>query len=174
MFECLHLNCILWLLFLSVVDSFVLFPSVSSQLFVYHSQKMSTRRSNRLLARFEEATREEAAAAAACGRGVTSRLLEAGPAYVWQLNQDTDYPHRPTHVFSAHFVLTRARPGRTSRSVTHPKIAPGQARLTSEFFGDRLPEKKLQLVDMSILIILLSPGSGCHNDEMHSTPKQLR
>ena len=75
---------------------------------------------------------------------------------------DIDYPHRPTHVFSAHFVLTRAHPGIISRSVTHPQIAPGQARLTSEFFGDRLPEKKLQLVGMNILLILLSPGPGCH------------
>ena len=48
------------------------------------------------------------------------------------------------------------------RSVTHPQITPGQTRLTSEFFGDRLPKKKLQLVDISILLILLSPGSGCH------------
>jgi hypothetical protein len=30
-----------------------------------------------------------------------------------------EYPHRPTHVFPAHFVLTHAHPGRTSRSVTH-------------------------------------------------------
>jgi hypothetical protein len=30
------------------------------------------------------------------------------------------------------------------------------------FFGDGLPEKKLQLVDMSILLILLSPGPGCY------------
>nr|BAD54270.1 hypothetical protein [Oryza sativa Japonica Group] len=38
----------------------------------------------------------------------------------------------------------------------------GQARLTLEFFGNRLPEKKLQLVDMSILLILLSPRLGCY------------
>ena len=50
-----------------------------------------------------------------------------------------------------------------SRSVTHPQIAPGQARLTSEFFGDRLPEKKLQLIGISILLILLSSGPGCHS-----------
>ena len=52
----------------------------------------------------------------------------------------------PTPVFSAHFVLTRAHPGRTSRSVTHPQISPGQARLTSEFFGDGLPEKSYNLL----------------------------
>ena len=44
----------------------------------------------------------------------------------------------------------------SSRSVTHPQIAPGQTRLTSEFFGDRLPKKKLQLIDMDILLILLN------------------
>nr|BAD10558.1 hypothetical protein [Oryza sativa Japonica Group] len=57
----------------------------------------------------------------------------------------------PTQVFSAHFVLTRAHPGRISQLVTHPKITLGQARLTLEFFGDRLPEKKLQLVGTSPL-----------------------
>jgi hypothetical protein len=41
-----------------------------------------------------------------------------------------DYPHRPTLVFTAHFVLTRAHSGSTSQSVTHPQIAPGQAHLT--------------------------------------------
>ena len=47
--------------------------------------------------------------------------------------------------------------------VGHPsQISPGQARLTSEFFGDRLPEKKLQLVGISILLILLSLGPRCH------------
>jgi hypothetical protein len=41
-------------------------------------------------------------------------------------------------------------------------IAPGQARLTLELFGDGLPEKKLQLIGMSILLILLSPEPGCY------------
>ena len=39
-------------------------------------------------------------------------------------------------------------------------IAPGQARLTLEFLRDGLSEKKLQLVDTSILLILLSPEPG--------------
>jgi hypothetical protein len=74
-----------------------------------------------------------------------------------------DLPHRPTHVFPSHFVLTRVNPGTTSRSVTHPHITPGQARLTSEFFGDELLENKLQLFGMSILsILLISPGPRCH------------
>jgi hypothetical protein len=50
-----------------------------------------------------------------------------------------------------------------SQTHTRPKIALGQARLTSEFFGDGLPEKKLQLVSMSILLILLSSGPGCYS-----------
>jgi hypothetical protein len=53
-------------------------------------------------------------------------------------------------------------PGTTSRSVTHRQIAPGQARLTWSSFLDELPEKKVYLVDMSILSILLSPRLGCH------------
>jgi hypothetical protein len=48
--------------------------------------------------------------------------------------------------------------GNTSRSVTHPEIAPGQAHLTLEFFAGGLPEKKLQLSGISILLILLSRG----------------
>src|SRR3954471_5991432 len=75
------------------------------------------------------------------------------PAYAWR---DLDYPDRPTLVFSAHFVLTRAHLGATSQSVTHPQIAPSQARLTLEFFEDVLPEKKVHLVDMSSLSFLLS------------------
>jgi len=39
----------------------------------------------------------------------------------------------------------------------------GQPCLTLEFFGDGLPEKKLQLVDMSILLILLSPRLRCYS-----------
>ncbi|KAB8086748.1 hypothetical protein EE612_010257, partial [Oryza sativa] len=53
--------------------------------------------------------------------------------------------------------------GHHSSPVGHPsQTAQGQARLTLEFFGDWLPEKKLQLVDMSILLILLSPRPGCY------------
>jgi hypothetical protein len=45
-----------------------------------------------------------------------------------------DWPHRPILVFSAHFIITRAHPGSTSRSVTHRQIAPGQACLTWSSF----------------------------------------
>src|ERR1043165_8097404 len=86
-----------------------------------------------------------------CNAPVTDRF----PAYAWR---DTDCPHRPTLVFPAHFVLTRAHPRTTSRSVTHPQIALSQARLTLEFFGSGLPEKKVHLVDMSSLSFLFKPG----------------
>jgi hypothetical protein len=38
--------------------------------------------------------------------------------------------------------------------------------LNLDFFSDELPEKKVYLVDMSILLILLSPGQ----DVTHSPP----
>ena len=82
-----------------------------------------------------------------------------------------DWPHRPTLVFSTHFVLTRAHPGRTSRSITHPQVAPSQAHLTSKFFSNEVPEKKLQLIDMSILSILLSPEPGSHRPSQNYAQK---
>jgi hypothetical protein len=86
---------------------------------------------------------------------VTSRLSEIGPAYAWHLSLGPqEYPHIPTHVFSAHFVLTHAHPGRTSQSVTH--------RSRPSMFQDGLPKKKLQLVGRGILSILLSLEPECH------------
>ena len=41
--------------------------------------------------------------------------------YSWR---DLDWPHISILVFSAHFVLTHAHPGATSRSVTHPETTP--------------------------------------------------
>jgi hypothetical protein len=68
-----------------------------------------------------------------------------------------EYPHRPTHVFPAHFVLTHAHPRRTSRSVTH-RSKP--SKLNFGVFSDGLPEKKLQLIGMSILINSIKPWTG--------------
>ena len=84
------------------------------------------------------------------GRCNTPTHPRAGPVTPGSSVGSLDWPQKPTLVFFAHFVLTRAHPGRTSRSVTHPQITPGQARLTSEFLANELPKKKLQLVDMSI------------------------
>jgi hypothetical protein len=72
------------------------------------------------------------------------------------------WSHRPTLLFSSHFVLTRAHLGTTFRSVTYPQIGPGQARLTWSSFSDELSKKKVYLVYMSILSILLSTGPGYH------------
>src|SRR6266540_2586430 len=92
---------------------------------------------------------------------VTPRPLRTGGSYPGSSLGSLDYPHRPTLVFPAHFILTRAHPGRTSRSVTHPQIAPGQARLTWRFFGDELSEKKMHLIGMSSLINPIKPWAIC-------------
>jgi hypothetical protein len=52
--------------------------------------------------------------------------------------------------------FTSCAPEKTSRSITYPKIALGQARLTQRFFRDRLPKKKMNLVGMNTLLFLLS------------------
>jgi hypothetical protein len=57
-------------------------------------------------------------------------------------------------------------PRKTFRSITHPKIALGQTRLTPEFFTVGLSEKKIYLGGMSILSILLSLESECHNEDI--------
>jgi uracil-DNA glycosylase len=61
------------------------------------------------------------------------------------------------------FVRTLSSLMRTRENfpVGHPsQIAPSQARLTWRFFRDRLPKKKMHLVDMITLLILLSLRSG--------------
>jgi hypothetical protein len=62
-----------------------------------------------------------------------------------------------------HFYPHLCTPGKTFQSVTHPEIVPDQARLTPEFFACEFPKKKVYLGGMSILPILLSLESGCHN-----------
>ena len=52
------------------------------------------------------------------------------------------------HSGPTHFVLTPVHPGPTFRSITHHKLAPSEARLTLEFFLNRLLENKEFLVDM--------------------------
>jgi hypothetical protein len=96
-------------------------------------------------------------------------------------------PYRSTLVFSAHFVLTRAQLSRISRQslqintrlfcalcphscapennfpIGHPSSNRSRpSTLNLEFFLDDLLEKKVYLVDMSILSILLSHRPGCH------------
>jgi hypothetical protein len=53
---------------------------------------------------------------------------------------------------------------RENSLVGHPsQIAPSQACLAWRFFRDRLPKKKMHLVDMSTRLILLSLGPGYHH-----------
>jgi hypothetical protein len=54
---------------------------------------------------------------------VTPRPIP-GPTvvYSWQPSRIIYYPHRPTQVFYAHFVLTHAHPIKLPRSITHPKL----------------------------------------------------
>ena len=77
--------------------------------------------------------------------------------HAWQLSRISRLLTDQHQSFLHTFVLTCAHPGTLpGRS----PIAPGQARLTLEFLRDGLPEKKLQLVGMSIILILLSLGPG--------------
>jgi hypothetical protein len=61
-------------------------------------------------------------------------------------------------------------PRKIPRSVTHPEIALGQARLTVEFFSVGVLEKKVYLSGLSILSTLLSLEPGCHNSVTNVTP----
>jgi hypothetical protein len=68
----------------------------------------------------------------------------------------------PTDQYKS-FMCTLSSLMRTQENfpVGHPsQIAPSQARLTWWFFRDRLPKKKMHLVNMSTLLILLSLGPG--------------
>jgi hypothetical protein len=77
-----------------------------------------------------------------------------------------DKPYRLTLVFFMHFCPHLCILKKTFQSVTHPKIAPDQARLTPEFFAGGLSKKKVYFDGMSILSILLSLESGCHNSPL--------
>ena len=63
--------------------------------------------------------------------------------------------HLVTHLISSQNTYL----SQTARSVTHPQIAPAQARLTSEFLPKQLPNKMLELTDISILSTILTHGS---------------
>jgi hypothetical protein len=63
-------------------------------------------------------------------------------------------PTRHAAHFCPHFVYPGILPGRSPII----KLLQGSARLTLEFFADGLPEKKLQLSGISMLLILLSRG----------------
>jgi hypothetical protein len=82
-------------------------------------------------------------------------------------------PHTSTSLLCA-ICHHSCVPRKTSRSVTHPKIAIGQARLTQRFFRGRLLKKKKHLVDMTTLLILLSLGDGYHHPLVPNYHKDSR
>jgi hypothetical protein len=64
------------------------------------------------------------------------------------------------------FVRTLSSLMRTRENfpVGHPsQIAPSQACLTWGFFRDRIPKRKMHLIDMNTLLILLSLGPRYHH-----------
>jgi hypothetical protein len=91
------------------------------------------------------------------GLSVMTRLPEVDSPTLGSSLGPQEYPHRPTHVFPAHFVLTHAHPGRTSWSITHHSKPS-----TPNFgvFSDGLSEKKLQFIGMSILTNSIKPWVG--------------
>jgi hypothetical protein len=72
-----------------------------------------------------------------------------------------------------HFCSHLCTFGKTFRSVTHPEIVPGQARLTPEFFIGGLSEKKVYVNGMSILSIILSLELGYHIDKDYVAIRKL-
>jgi hypothetical protein len=83
-----------------------------------------------------------------------------------------DCPHRPTLVFLRALYPHSCAPG-NNFSVGHPSSNHSRpSTLNLEFFSDELPEKKVYLVDMSILSILLSPGPGYHMNLLRSLPTE--
>jgi hypothetical protein len=84
---------------------------------------------------------------------VTTRLPEAGPAYAQQLSRPQEYPiYQHISFLRTLSSFMRTRDGLPGWS----PITPSEARLTLEFFYG-LPEKKLQLIGMSVLINPIEP-----------------
>jgi hypothetical protein len=89
---------------------------------------------------------------------VTPRPPRGRACYPWQLSRISRLaPQTNTSLFCA-LCPHSCAPG-INFPVGHPSSNCSRpSTLNLEFFSDELPEKKLQLVDMSILSILLSPG----------------
>jgi hypothetical protein len=86
-------------------------------------------------------------------------IRRSGPPTLGSSLVPQEYPHIPTHVFSAHFVLTHAPPGRTSQSVSH------RSKTSTLYFGGFLrwaSRKEVAIVGRNILLILLSLRLECH------------
>jgi hypothetical protein len=80
--------------------------------------------------------------------------------YPWQLSRISRLaPQTKTSIFCA--LCPHSCASEKDFPVSHPfPNRSGPSTLNPEFLWSEFPEKKLQLVDMGIL---LSPGLGCHN-----------
>jgi hypothetical protein len=80
----------------------------------------------------------------------------------WQLSRISRLSPQTTTSLLCALCSHSCAPG-NNFSIGHPSSNRSRpSTLNLEFLSDKLLEKKLQLVDMSILLILLSPRSGCH------------
>jgi hypothetical protein len=93
---------------------------------------------------------------------VTPRPPRGRACYPWQLSRISRLaPQTNTSLFCA--LCPHSCAPEKDFPVGHPSSnRSSPSTLNLEFFSDELPEKKVYLVDMSILSILLSPGPGCH------------
>jgi hypothetical protein len=94
---------------------------------------------------------------------VTPRPPRGRACYPRQLSRISRLaPHTNTSLFYA-LCPHSCAPGKDFPVGYPSPNRSGPSTLNPEFLWSEFPEKKLQLVDMSILSILLSPEPGCHN-----------
>jgi hypothetical protein len=110
---------------------------------------------------------------------VTPRSLPGRAYYPWQLSRISRLSPQTNTNLSCALRISRLSPQTNTNlscALCPHSCAPGNkfpvghpswnrsrpSTLNLEFFSDELSEKKLHLVDMSILLILLSPRLGCH------------
>jgi hypothetical protein len=100
---------------------------------------------------------------------VTPRPPRGSGLLPWQLSRISRLaPQTNTSLFCA-LCPHSCAPGKYF-PVGHPSSNRSRPiTLNPEFFSDELPEKKVYLVDMSILSILLSPEPGCHKCPLYGT-----
>jgi hypothetical protein len=94
---------------------------------------------------------------------VTPRPPRGRACYPWQLSRIFRLaPHTNTSLFCA-LCPHSCAPGNNFPVGHASSNCSRPSTLNPEFFLDELQEKKVYLIDMSILSILLSPEPGCHS-----------
>jgi hypothetical protein len=93
---------------------------------------------------------------------VTPRPPRDRACYPWQLSSLSRLSPQTNTSLSCALCPHSCAPG-NNFPIGHPSSNRSRlSMLNPEFFSDELLEKKVYLVDMSILSILLSPRPGCH------------